>query len=74
MGRGWAILEGGNRGNVLIRSVVAVCYGDSSDWVAMQEDDRGCKLKRDVPMMRDWIAARRAVPSLMRANRIYFSE
>jgi hypothetical protein len=35
MGRGWAILEGGNRGNVLGRSAVAVCYGDSSDGVVM---------------------------------------
>jgi hypothetical protein len=34
MGRGWAILEGGNRGDVLMRSAVAVCYGELSDCVA----------------------------------------
>jgi hypothetical protein len=28
MGRCWTILEGGNRGNVLVRSAVAMCYGD----------------------------------------------
>ena len=28
MGRCWTILEGGNRGNVLMRSAVAVRYGD----------------------------------------------
>jgi hypothetical protein len=28
MGRGWAILEGGNRGSVLIRSGAAMIYGD----------------------------------------------
>jgi hypothetical protein len=30
MGRGWAILEGGNRGNVLTRLDAAMCYGDLS--------------------------------------------
>jgi hypothetical protein len=35
MGRGWAILEGGNRGNVLMRSAAAVRYGDLSDWDAI---------------------------------------
>ena len=30
MGRGWTILEAGNRGNVLIRSVGAQFYGDLS--------------------------------------------
>ena len=35
MGRGWTILKGGNRGNVLMRSAVAVCYGDLSGRVAM---------------------------------------
>jgi hypothetical protein len=28
MGRGWAILEGGNRGDVLKRSAAAMWYGD----------------------------------------------
>ena len=28
MGRGWTILEGGNRGDVLMRSAAAVRYGD----------------------------------------------
>jgi hypothetical protein len=28
MGRGWAILEGGNRGNVLTSSDAAMGYGD----------------------------------------------
>jgi hypothetical protein len=35
MGRGWAILEGGNRGNVLMRSAAAVRYGDLSVRVAI---------------------------------------
>jgi hypothetical protein len=30
MGRGWTILEAGNRGNVLMRSVGAQVYGDLS--------------------------------------------
>jgi hypothetical protein len=28
MGRGWIILEGGNRGNVLMKSAGAMSYGD----------------------------------------------
>ena len=34
-GQGLGNPRGGNRGNVLARSAVAVCYGDSSDGVAM---------------------------------------
>jgi hypothetical protein len=36
MGRGWTILEAGNRGNVLMRSVGAQVYGDLSEWVSPQ--------------------------------------
>jgi hypothetical protein len=35
MGRGWAILEGGNRGNMLMSLAVAVSYGDLSVRVAI---------------------------------------
>jgi hypothetical protein len=31
MGRGWAILEGGNRGNVLMKSAAAMSYGDLNE-------------------------------------------
>jgi hypothetical protein len=34
MGRGWAILKGGNRGIKPMRSVLAMRYGDLSDAVA----------------------------------------
>jgi hypothetical protein len=35
MGRGWTILEAGNRGNVLIRSGGARVYGDLSECVVL---------------------------------------
>jgi hypothetical protein len=31
MGRGWAIIEGGNRGNVLMKSAGAMSYGDLNE-------------------------------------------
>jgi hypothetical protein len=61
MGRGWAILEGGNRGNVLMRSAVAVCYGDSSDRVAIGGDDSGGKLTVERGLRWEGITARRAL-------------
>jgi hypothetical protein len=38
MGRGWTILEAGNRGNVLMRSVGARVYGDLSEGVNERGD------------------------------------
>jgi hypothetical protein len=41
MGRGWAILEGGNRGNVLMRSAVAMGYGDLNEGKDGRRIDHG---------------------------------
>ena len=40
MGRGWAILEGGNRAEVLMGSAVAVCYGDLNEGNDVRRIDR----------------------------------
>src|SRR5579859_6267983 len=47
MGRGWTILEAGNRGNVLMRSVGAQVYGDLSEWVAVSGNCAGEEYERD---------------------------
>ena len=47
MGRGWTILEAGNRGNVLMRSVGAQVYGDLSEWVGESGNCGGEKCEDD---------------------------
>jgi|ERR1019366_2904715 hypothetical protein len=47
MGRGWTILEAGNRGNVLMRSVGAQVYGDLSEWVVVSGNCAGEEYERD---------------------------
>jgi hypothetical protein len=47
MGRGWTILEAGNRGNVLMRSVGAQVYGDLSDWAVLSGNCAGEEYERD---------------------------
>jgi hypothetical protein len=41
MGRGWAILEGGNRGNVLMKSAGAMSYGDLNEGNDVRRIDHG---------------------------------
>jgi hypothetical protein len=41
MGRGWTILEGGNRGNVLMRSAAPMSYGDLNEGVNARRIDYG---------------------------------
>ena len=47
MGRGWTILEAGNRGAVLTVSVCAQVYGDLSEWVVVSGNCGGEKYERD---------------------------
>ena len=47
MGRGWTILEAGNRGNVLMRSAGAQVYGDLSEWVVESGNCGGEKCERE---------------------------
>jgi len=47
MGRGWTILEAGNRGNVLIRSVGVQVYGDLSERVVVLGNCAGEECDRD---------------------------
>jgi len=68
MGRGWAILEGGNRGNVLMRSAAAVGYGDLSVRFAIRDGDLCGEREYDDPVMRDETMAAASVVSLMHAN------
>jgi hypothetical protein len=57
-----------------MRSAVAVCYGDSSDRVALREEAPGGKPKSEVRVMRNGTTVTRAVLSLMHANGVRFSE
>ena len=74
MGRCWAILEGGNRGNVLMRSAVAVRYGDCREGIAVSGEDPGDSLKRSDPLKSAAIAVSCGVWSLVRAMRVRFTE
>jgi hypothetical protein len=55
-------------------SAVAVCYGDSSDRVALRDEAPGGKPKSEVRVMRNGATGRGAVLSLMHANRVRFPE
>ena len=73
MGRGWAILEGGNRGDVLMRSARAVRYGDLRVRNAMGEDGPRCELKGDDSVMEGATTEAACTVSSMPANRVRFS-
>jgi hypothetical protein len=68
MGRGWAILEGGNRGDVLKRSAAAVRYGDLSIRVAIWDEELCGGRGQDDPVISDEAGAAASVVSLTRAN------
>jgi hypothetical protein len=55
-------------------SAVAVCYGDSSDRVALRDEAPGGKPKSEVGVMRNGATGRGAVLWLMHANRVRFPE
>jgi hypothetical protein len=73
MGRGWTILEAGNRGNVLMRSAGAQVYGDLSEWVVESGNCGGEKCERDEAPAGNSCAA--MIKSAMRigVNAAYFS-
>jgi hypothetical protein len=48
MGRGWAILEGGNRGSVLMKSDAAMSYGDLNEGNDVGRIDHGDRHDRHI--------------------------